>query len=201
MPPEALAEVRFPLGGLAKDEVRARAAAFALPNAAKPESQEICFVPDGDHAGFVARAALARGRAPRPGPIVDEAGAVVGDHDGIHRFTIGQRKGLGVATGAPRYVRAIDPASGAVHLAPRDACAKPALRVGAVRWLGAPVEGEADALVQLRHRGRPVPARLRRTGVDEIEVALGEPTIAAPGQAAVFYAGDAVLGGGWVART
>src|SRR5690349_9688678 len=112
MPAHELDAVRFPLGGLTKEEVRARARAFDLPNADKPESQEICFVPDGDYAGFVERKALAR--RPVPGPIVDESGAVLGTHQGTHRFTVGQRRGIGIASADPLYVTRIDPSRSAV---------------------------------------------------------------------------------------
>lgn len=202
MPPAALAAVWFPLGGLGKPAVRALAADLALPNAAKAESQEICFVPDGDHAGFVARAALARGRAlPGPGPIVDGGGAVLGHHDGVHRFTIGQHKGLGNLRGLGpddrRYVTAIDPAAATVTVGPRAAAETRELVIGDVRWLGPLAGGLA---LQVRHRGPRLAATVVADG-DRARVTLAEPTVAAPGQAAVIYAGDRVVGGGWIARS
>jgi tRNA-specific 2-thiouridylase len=198
MPPGALDAVRFPLGGLAKGEVRARAAAAGLPNAGKPESQEICFVPDGDHAGFVARGALTRGRAaPAAGEVVDEAGRVLAQHDGVHRFTVGQRRGLGVPAATPLYVKQLEPARGRVVVAPREACERTTLEVGDLRWLGPRPSARFGATVQLRHRGRPLAATITHDGA-VASVALADPAIAAPGQAAVFYDGDRVVGGGWV---
>ena len=196
MPPGELASVRFPLGELTKDEVRAQAARLGLPNAAKAESQEICFVPDGDYAGFVAAAARRRGRAPAAGAIVDEDGRVLGRHDGVHRFTVGQRRGLG-GLGEPRYVTAIDP-TGEVRVGPRAAAERTALELRDLRWLSPP-RAALDAAVQVRHRGTPIPAEVAVDG-DRASLTLGAPAVAAPGQAAVLYAGDRVLAGGWIAR-
>lgn len=200
MPPAALGAVWFPLGELAKPEVRALAGALGLPNAAKPESHEICFIPDGDHAGFVAAAAVRRGRVlPTRGPIVDDRGAVLGHHDGVHRFTVGQHRGLGNLRGVGpddrRFVTAIDPATATVTVGGRDAAAVAAFGLADVRWLGP----RGDALtVQVRHRGARIPAVVRDGAPPVVE--LAEPTVAAPGQAAVLYDGDRVVGGGWVSR-
>jgi len=224
MPRADLAAVRFPLGGMTKDEVRSHAQRLGLPNAAKPESQEICFVPDGDHAGFVSAQALRRGRAlPSPGAIVDESGAVVGHHDGVHRFTLGQHRGLGnLATRDKRYVTAIDPARAEVRVGPRAAAERTELTIRDLRWLSPP-RVQLSASVQVRHRGTPIRAEIRiesdpparsaagqsdrspppldGTGVlERAVVQLAEPTVAAPGQAAVIYDGDRVLAGGWIAR-
>lgn len=201
MPPGELSSVRFPLGGMTKDEVRAHAVRLGLPNAAKPESQEICFVPDGDHAGFVSAQALRRGRAmPGPGAIVDETGAVVGHHDGVHRFTLGQHRGLGnLATRDRRYVTAIDPARSEVRVGPRAAAECSALVIRDLRWLSAP-RTALSAAVQVRHRGAPIPAEIEVDG-DRATARLTEPTVAAPGQAAVIYDGDRVLAGGWIAQS
>jgi tRNA-uridine 2-sulfurtransferase len=199
MPGADLAAVRFPLGGLAKGEVRAAARALGLPNADKPESQEICFVPDGDHVGFVAAAALRRGRPPGPGEIVDADGAVLGRHDGVHRFTVGQRRGLGnLATRERVYVTAIDAASGRVVVGPRPAAERRALTVRDVHWL-VPTTAATRLAVQVRHRGAPVPAEVHPEGT-RAHAHLDAPQLAAPGQAAVFYDGDRVIGGGWIAR-
>jgi tRNA-specific 2-thiouridylase len=204
MPPSALGAVWFPLGALTKPEVRELAAALALPVAGKAESQEICFVPDGDHRGFVARAALARGRSlPLAGDIVDAAGTVLGTHGGAHHFTIGQHRGLGNLRGVlpseRRYVTAIDPASGVVTVGDRAATVRREVWIDDVRWLGA--RGAGALTVQVRHRGEPLAAVVEeRDG--RVRVAwTGEGAIAAPGQAAVFYDGDRVVGGGWVAST
>ncbi|HUQ03814.1 MAG TPA: tRNA 2-thiouridine(34) synthase MnmA [Kofleriaceae bacterium] len=206
MPPESLGAVWFPLGALVKHEVRALAAALTLPNAAKPESQEICFVPDGDYAGFVSRAALTRGRAlPTAGDIVDGDGTVLGRHAGAHRFTIGQHRGLGNLRGIPpterRFVTAIDPARGTVTVGDRAAAASREVWIDNVRWLGAPdVTGPALAL-QVRHRGERHAVALEQHGARVRVRFTGDGTVAAPGQAAVIYDGDRVVGGGWIATT
>jgi tRNA-specific 2-thiouridylase len=199
MPADALEAVRFPLGGMTKEEVRAHAARLALPNAAKPESQEICFVPDGDYAGFVAAAALRRGRAlPRGGAIVDEGGAVLGQHDGTHRFTVGQHRGLGnLRTAARMYVVGVDPARGEVRVGSRAAAERRELVLRDLRWL-APPRASLTAAVQVRHRGEVIPAAIEVSGA-RAAVQLAAPTVAAPGQAAVIYDGDRVLAGGWIA--
>ncbi len=197
MPRAALPHVSFPLGGLRKDEVRAHAARLGLPNAAKPESQEICFVPDGDHSSFVAARALVR-----PGVIRNQAGEKLGQHDGVHRFTIGQRRGLGVAAATPLYVTAIDAANGEVTLGPPDALYREALRVEEISWAGPSPTTEVRASVQLRHRHTPQPATIALTA-EGAQVRFDKPERAiTPGQAAVFYggsAGDEVLGGGFIA--
>jgi tRNA-specific 2-thiouridylase len=208
MPREALPAVRFPLGGLGKDGVRLRARELGLPNADKPESQEICFVPDGDYAGFVAARALLRGRAlPAAGDFVDGGGAVLGRHDGVHRFTVGQHRGLGnLATrgGEKQFVTALDPASGRVTIGPREAASRRAITVGDARWLApAPPDGAArTCAVQVRHRGDAHAATIvpRAHGAIVDVSFTDDAVIAAPGQAAVFYDGDRVLGGGWIAR-
>jgi tRNA-uridine 2-sulfurtransferase len=200
MPGAELASVRFPLGGMTKEEVRAHAVRLALPNAVKPESQEICFVPDGDYAGFVAAAALKRGRAlPTAGAIVHDDGRVLGQHEGVHRYTVGQHRGLGNLTTKDRlFVTAVDPVRGEVRVGPREAAERTELRVRDLRWL-APRRESLSAAVQVRHRGTPIPAEIVIED-STATVRLTEPTVAAPGQAAVIYAGDRVLAGGWIAR-
>ncbi|HEX4420346.1 MAG TPA: tRNA 2-thiouridine(34) synthase MnmA [Kofleriaceae bacterium] len=200
MPAAELASVQFPLGELTKDEVRDHAIRLGLPNAVKPESQEICFVPDGDYAGFVSAQALRRGRAmPGPGAIVGDGGAVLGRHDGVHHFTLGQHRGLGNLTiRDKRYVTAIDPATAEVHVGARAAAERAELAIRDLRWLSPP-RGELTAAVQVRHRGAPIPARVR-VEADRATAWLAAPAVAAPGQAAVLYDGDRVLAGGWVAR-
>jgi tRNA-specific 2-thiouridylase len=198
MPARELGAVRFPLGALAKDEVRAAARAAGLPNADKLESQEICFVPDGDHAGFVAKEALKRGRVSRPGEVVDATGRVLGAHDGVHRFTVGQRRGLGnLATTDRVYVTSIDAASGRVEVGARDAATRTTLTIRDLRWLAPPVVA-AQLSLQVRHRGAAVAADLAFDG-DRAHVTLAEPQVAARGQAAVVYDGDRVIAGGWIA--
>jgi tRNA-specific 2-thiouridylase len=161
-------------------------------------------VPDGDYAGFVSAQALRRGRAmPGPGAIVGDDGAVLGRHEGVHHFTLGQHRGLGnLATRDRRYVTAIDPARGEVRVGTRSAAERAELVIRDLRWL-APPRAALSASVQVRHRGAPIAAEIRvdagRTPAHAI-VQLAEPTVAAPGQAAVIYDGDRVLAGGWVAR-
>jgi tRNA-specific 2-thiouridylase len=197
MPADEMAAVRFPLGGMRKEEVRRRAAELGLPNAAKPESQEICFVPDGDYAGFVERRALVR---PPAGPVEDESGAQLGEHGGVHRFTVGQRRGLGFAgpAGRPLYVTRIDPARRAVVVGERAAAERRAIEIEDVRWLAGDPPPSFRAAVQVRHRGQPLAAAVECLPDRRARALLDEPAVAAPGQAAVLYDGDTVLGGGWI---
>jgi tRNA (5-methylaminomethyl-2-thiouridylate)-methyltransferase len=198
--PEIFARVRFPLGELTKAEVRALARRFALPNADKPDSQQICFIPDGDHVAFVA----ARGGAGPAGAIVDDVtGARLGDHAGTHAFTIGQRRGVpGLAgQGGRRFVLRVDAATGEVRVGPRERLARDRLAVGEVRWLdAASAEGPRRCAVQIRHHAAALPAWIEPGPDGLTTVRLDEPAFGvAPGQAAVFYADDdRVLGGGWV---
>jgi len=203
MPDEHLASVWFPLGGMSKSEVRQLAAAANLPNAKKPESQEICFVPDGDYAGFVERRANKLGLAQPPaGDIVDTSGNVVGKHRGIHHYTVGQRKGLGDVgsiAGAPVYVSRVDGKKNLVVVGAKADAARTTVTVRDLRWLS-PEPKTVEALVQIRHRAAPHPARVSVDGgVARVEF-LGGPVVVSPGQAAVFYDDDTVLGGGWVAQ-
>jgi tRNA-specific 2-thiouridylase len=198
--PEWLARVRFPLGHMTKDEVRAAARRLGVPNADKPESQEICFIPDGDHKAFVE----ARGGAGKPGVIVDdEANAVIATHAGTHRFTVGQRRGLPGGAGDRRFVLRIDAATGTVHVGPRDRLGRTDVRVADVRWLGAAPRERLRCAVQIRHHAAPVAAWLEPSADSShacVDVRLDEPALGvAPGQAAVFYDGaQAVIGGGWI---
>jgi tRNA-uridine 2-sulfurtransferase len=196
--PAQLAAIRFPVGGLAKERVRERARALGLATAEKPESQEICFVPDGDTAGAVERIrpGLARGR----GAIVGEDDRVLGTHGGIHRYTVGQRRGLGLSTGERVFVREIDAAANRVRVAPLARMGARGARLRGVSWIaGAAPDAPVRALVRVRHRHAGATATIRADADGAATVAFDEPVIAvAPGQAAVFYAGDAVLGGGWI---
>ena len=192
-----LACARFPLGGLHKPEVRARAAALGLPVADKPDSHEICFVPDGEYAEFVERRAS---RAPTPGRIVDGAGRTLGRHDGVHRFTVGQRRGLGLSNHVPLYVTRLDAVSGSVTVGPREALERSTLSASAVNWIaGSPPTAPCRVTARIRHRQQAAAARVTPVDDSRAQVEFDAPQLAvAPGQAVVFYAGDTVLGGGWI---
>jgi tRNA-specific 2-thiouridylase len=186
----------FPLGDATKGEVRAEALARALPGAGKGESQELCFVGTGAHAYADFVADRAQGRA-RPGPIVDDTGRVVGSHDGIHRFTVGQRRGLGVALGKPAFVARIDADTGAVHLGGDESLLAPAVDLADVSLAdGVTLPTRARARVRYRHEGEP--ALVVDGGVDGARVVFDAPVRAATrGQIAVLYDdADRVLGGG-----
>ena len=193
---DALRRTRFPLGDLDKSQVRQIAAEAGLVTAEKPESMDICFVTSGDYRDIV----RARGGGGRPGRFVDASGREVGRHDGIDGFTVGQRKGL-PALGTPHYVTAIDPESGDVTLAQRDGLDRGRALVLGVRWLvDAPVPGaRVAARVKVRARHEPVPAGIVADGRGGATIEFERPVAAiTPGQAAVFYDGDRVLGGGWL---
>ena len=197
--PAELGRVLFPIGDLTKAQVRAEARRLALPVADKPESMEVCFVPAGDARAFVA--ANAPAAALRPGAIVNETGQEIGQHQGIHGFTVGQRRGLGVGGGPRRYVRGLDAATGTVHVAPLATFQDRGLRVHSVTWAaGEPATPGTEVRVRIRHRHAAVPARV--TSVQDSRATLAftdlRPAVT-PGQAAVFYQGDLVLGGGWIA--
>ncbi len=199
--PEQLEYLRFPLGAMPKDEVRRHGERLGLPVAAKPDSQDICFVPDGDYADVVRRL---RPAASEPGDIVDRAGRVLGGHRGIGGFTVGQRRGLRIGgTAAPLYVLAIDAATRRVVVGPKGALARASVALDNVNWLAAapiPVGG-IDVTVKLRSMQEAVPATLHGRPDGHAEVILAAPENAvAPGQACVFYDGDRVLGGGWIVR-
>ena len=191
-----LAGASFPLGGMLKSEVRDYARERGLLVADKPDSHEICFVPGGDYAAFVERR-LPDG--PRGGAVVDAAGHVLGRHEGVHRFTVGQRKGLGVSSTAPLYVTALDAASSTVTVGPRAALERTTLTAGGVNWIeGAPRAGRA-VTAQIRHHHPPAPARVRPLDGAALRLEFDEPQPAiAPGQAVVIYDDDVVLGGGWI---
>ncbi|HWB51797.1 MAG TPA: tRNA 2-thiouridine(34) synthase MnmA [Stellaceae bacterium] len=197
---DELSFLRFPLGGLAKAETRALARALDLPVADKPDSQDICFVPQGSYADIVTRL---RPEAGEPGDIVDEGGNVLGRHPGIAHFTVGQRKGIGLAAPEPLYVLRLEPATRRVVVGPKTALAERRVRIGELNWLDAPLQpGEGRAVAaRLRSAQAPVPAILYPGDGGEAELVLDAPAGAvAPGQAAVLYDGDRVLGGGWIRR-
>jgi tRNA-uridine 2-sulfurtransferase len=194
-----LARTLFPLGELTKMEVRARARRLGLANADKAESQEICFVPDGDYAGFVERNAPA-GRI-RSGTVIDEGGRKLAAHSGVHRFTIGQRRGLGFAAGQPLYVRAIDAGNGQIVVGPRDALRSSGLIASQVTFSNPRTGdwGELRVEVKVRYRHPALPADLRLIGSGKAEIRFRDPGPAVtPGQACVFYRGDEVVGGGFI---
>jgi tRNA-specific 2-thiouridylase len=196
---EQLAAARFPLGALTKDEVRARARALGLATADKPESQEICFVPDGDYARVVEQ--LRPQSLPGQCEIVDAAGRVLGRHGGVHRFTVGQRRGLGLGTGERLYVRALDAERNRVVVGPVEELGVRGARLEAVRWIaGQAPEAPVRARVRVRYRHEGAAARVEAEGEHGARALFDEPVRAvSPGQAAVFYASDVVLGGGSIA--
>ncbi len=191
-----LRDVLFPIGSFTKPEVRAVAERHHLPTSQKPESMEICFVPDGDYARFVEKVA-----GPQPkGEVVNGAGEVLGEHEGIHRFTVGQRRGLKVPSqGEALYVQRIEPQTRRVVVGPSDVIARQQFHLLRPSW----VEGEAPIdrplQVRVRHRHPGAAARVSLEAHGHLAVHLDEPAKAVtPGQAAVFYDGDAVIGGGWI---
>jgi len=199
MPRSALDFVRFPLGGMTKDEVRAQARRLALPVSEKPESQEICFVPDGDYAGFVERQGVVADTA---GEIIDEQERVLGRHDGVHHYTIGQRRGIGGGMGSPQYVVAIDALKRRVRIGPKESLYSSLARVVDVRWLGEEPGPRFRCGVQIRYRRQPQLATVQRLDERSVAVQFDEPELAVtPGQAAVFYDGDRVLGGGFIVES
>ena len=196
---EELDFLRFPLGGfVSKDEVRGLAAAFGLGVAEKPDSQDICFVPEGRYWETVARH---RPGADGPGPLVDQAGTVLGFHEGITRFTVGQRRGLGLSGPEPLYVLAIEPEGRRVVVGPKAALDRRGLRLREMNWLSPPGDVDMTAEIKIRSTRRPVPARVRPLagGGAAVELDVAEAGVA-PGQAGVLYRGERLLGGGWITR-
>ena len=197
---DQVAHALFPLGDSLKTEVRAEADRRGLAVAAKPDSSDICFIPDGDTAGFL-RARLGE----RPGVFVDTAGVQVGSHSGAYGFTVGQRRGLRIGTpaadGRPRYVLDVSVADNRVTVGPAEALEVTGLTGERPRWCGPALSGSFECLVQFRAHGNPVPAAVTATGAG-VQIAFDEPVRGiAPGQAAVLYAGTRVLGSATVAAT
>jgi tRNA-uridine 2-sulfurtransferase len=193
---EKLSRIFFPIGQLQKSEIRKLAIKIGLPVAEKPDSQDICFIPDGDHAGFIRRR---RSGLKTAGQIVTTDGTVVGEHDGFERYTVGQRKGLGVAMGEPYFIVRIEPETNRVVIGQRDELATESLTASEANWLIDIPDGPFDAEVKIRYRSRPVAARVVPIGATRFEVKFQEPCYGvAPGQAAVCYRGDQLLGGGWI---
>ena len=191
--------MRFPLGGLDKAETRRHAERFALPVADKPESQDICFVPNGSYARVVERM---RPGALDAGQIVDLDGKVLGDHDGIINFTVGQRRGLGVAAGEPLYVVRIEPETNRVVIGTKEALLVPEIGVGELNWLDhVPLTDQPRrAQVKVRSTTEPVWADISATETGAHVRFVDPQAGVAPGQACVIYDGSKVLGGGWILR-
>jgi tRNA-specific 2-thiouridylase len=199
---DQLSRSDFPLGELTKEEVRALARRASLPVAEKPESMELCFVPTGNYVQFIQAYSRERGVFLQngEGEIVNENGDVIGHHNGVHNFTIGQRKGLGFAAGKPLYVLSIDPEKNRVVVGEDDVLRKTVCEVEDVNWISC--ENPAApicASVKIRHKHEPAPATIAPLDATTARVTFDAPQRAiTPGQAAVFYQGDVVLGGGWI---
>jgi len=196
---DQLARAIFPIGDRSKDAVREYARARQLPVADKPDSQEICFVPDHDYAAFVAK------REPevvREGAIIAEDGRVLGSHRGIHHYTVGQRRGLGLSsspTGAPMYVLAVHPSDRTVTVGPKASLERTTLTASGVNWILEPPTTPRRVTAQIRHRHQAAPATVQTLETNRAAVIFDCPQIAiTPGQAVVFYDGDVVVGGGWI---
>lgn len=208
---EQLSRIDFPVGGRRKSEIREIAQDHGLLTAGKPDSQEICFVPDRDYAGFIERHAgeIDEGFLPvlnrlnRSGPILTSDGVRVGDHHGVYRYTVGQRRGLGVAHSEPLYVLRLEPERNAVIVGGKKELFSRGLTAARVRWIsGRPPDGPVRAEVKIRSRHRAARARIEAESTSQgarAKVFFDDPQMSvAPGQAAVFYQGERVLGGGWI---
>ena len=195
-PVDRLGEMMLPVGGLPKSRVRELAEEFDLPVFDKPDSQEICFVPNDDYAGLVARRSST---GVRPGAIVDTTGETIGEHPGHQHFTIGQRRKIGMAFGRPIYVIAKDPVANTITVGDREALFSSGCLASQVNWLVDPPETPRPCTVRIRYNAEPVNGSAVMVGEDRIEVRFESPqSSVAPGQAAVCYDGDRVLGGGWI---
>jgi tRNA-specific 2-thiouridylase len=203
VPRAVLAGTRMPLGEHRKADVRALAREAGLPVAEKRESQDICFVPDGDYAGFLATRIGADAPAFQPGQMLDLSGNRIGTHRGLAHYTVGQRRGLGVSSEGPLYVVGLDPETNTLTVGPRAALLAEGLEAGSVNWIASPhppSSGRATAKIRYRHAGAP--ATLRTTDSGTIVARFAEPQPAVtPGQSVVFYEGDVVLGGGVISRS
>jgi tRNA-specific 2-thiouridylase len=191
-----LAAAAFPIGHLEKAAVRAYARERGLPVADKPDSQEICFVPDRDYAGFLTRH---HPEIQREGSIVDQSGRVIGRHDGVHQFTVGQRKGLGLSAGSPLYVLELRATDQQVVVGPKAALEHTTLTASGVNWIEEAPSGGRRVTAQIRHRHAAAPGMVQALEPGRAALTFDEPQIAiTPGQAVVFYDGDVVVGGGWI---
>jgi tRNA-specific 2-thiouridylase len=200
---EQLSRTLFPVGGMTKPEVRERARSLGLALAEKPDSQEICFVPNGDYKQFIDAYLADQGEAPpdTAGELVTTAGEVIGHHSGVHGFTVGQRKGLGVATGSPLYVLQLNGEQHQVIVGPQEALLSRTLRARRLNWIA--IDDLREPLrvnVKIRHKHQGAPAFIEKIGEDEVQATFDQPQRAiTPGQAAVFYDEEVVVGGGWIA--
>ena len=199
---EQLSRSEFPLGELSKDEVREIARRAALPVAEKPDSMELCFVPNGNYVQFI-HAYASENKIPLSagdGDIVTESGEVLGRHNGIHNFTIGQRKGLGFAAGKPLYVLAIEPETNRVIVGDDNTLRTTSFEVEAVNWISSPEPSQPiRAAVKIRHKHEPAPATVEALPNSRARITFDSPQRAVtPGQAAVFYSDDKVLAGSWI---
>jgi tRNA-specific 2-thiouridylase len=194
---DQLAQAEFPIGEMTKEEVRAIAAAHDLPCAECVESQELCFVSEDGYASFIERHSA---DSTRSGAIVDRTGRIVGRHDGIHRLTIGQRRGLGVASAQPLYVLRLDPITHTATVGAEEELLGASCAVRDVNWLSVAPPGDARrAEVKIRYRSPAAPAMIEPLADRRVHIAFDAPQRAiTPGQAAVFYEDDACLGGGWI---
>jgi len=191
-----LDRVLFPLGDLTKEEVRGHARRFGLAVHDKPESQDICFVPDRDYARVVT---AKRPDAMRPGEVRHVDGRLLGSHEGLAHFTIGQRRGLRIAMGEPIYVTRLDAATDTVYVGPKDAVESPSAHANNMSWLAPLPSGPIRVHAQIRYNHTAAPAVAAVTGVDTVRVDFDTPqTAVTPGQALVLFDGDTVLGGGWI---
>ena len=194
---DQMARATFPVGHLDKTTVRSHAERLRLRVASKPDSQEICFVPDGDYATFIEKSAP---ELKRPGSLLNQDGKVIGGHQGVHRYTIGQRKGLGLSSQEPLYVLEIRPQAAEVVVGPRSALGRTTLTASSVNWIsGRAPEGWTGVGAQIRYKHIGAPARVRALDHSRADVVFDEAqTAITPGQAVVFYDGDTCLGGGWI---
>lgn len=194
---ELLNHVMLPVGGFTKSEIRELARTLELPVHNKVDSQEICFIPDDDYLRFIREKRPERETA---GVMVDEAGKKLRDHEGIEGFTIGQRKGLGIALGEPRYVYEIQPTTNVVKIGPKSALERIGLAATRFNWQSEPIAGPFRCHAQIRAQHTAVPAIAKRVG-DEVHVKFDDPQYAVtPGQIVTLYEGDMVIGGGWIDR-
>lgn len=192
---QQLAQVKFPVGGLKKTRVRELAARFELPVAQKHESQEICFIPDNDYIGFLERSGIVQ----QEGDIITRAGDIIGRHKGIHRHTIGQRKGLGIAWRRPLHVLALDREQNRVVVGESEELLRPGLTACDATWIELPAADTFTAACRIRYRHQPVPCQVTLLPQNRFSICFDSPQKSiTPGQAVVLYDGEQVLGGGWI---